>query len=414
MIEPKIVPPQTDEDWQYRIYDALEAFSPGAPIDDLNLLAGRTKQIDRMLDAVVQRGQHAILYGERGVGKSSLANTFSTKLLGRTKTIAAVSVNCDPSDDYTRIWKKVFRRLSDGGETLAERYPGEIYPDDVVLALSDFSLNTIAIIVLDEFDKIEDDDARTLMANTIKSLSDHPARFTLILVGVADAVTDLIEEHESISRCLKQIQMPRMFPSELRQILEVRLPRLGMDIHQDATASIVAISRGLPHFTHLLGQRAAKAALLARSLTINIEHVTAALPDCISETAQSIREQYHKATISPRQGNIYSEVLLAAALAQVDDLGYFAPADLKKPLSELLGREAPVSLFGQHLKKLCEDERGCILEQVGSERRYRYRFVEPMMQPYILINGLRGNRITQEQVNQLAATHYEPRLSSDF
>jgi hypothetical protein len=71
-----------------------------------------------------------------------------------------------------------------------------------------------------------------------------------------------------------------------------------------------------------------KRALEARSLTVDIKRVEQAIPDCISETAQTIPEQHHKATISPRKGNIYKEVLLAAALVQVDDLCYFAPADL--------------------------------------------------------------------------------------
>jgi hypothetical protein len=171
----------------------------------------------------------------------------------------------------------------------------------------------------------------------------------------------------------------------------------------------------LPHYTHLFGQQAAKRALEERTLTIDIKHVEQAIPDCISATAQTIREQYHKATISPRKGNIYKEVLLAAALVQVDDLGYFAPADLRKSLAELLQREETnVSLFGQHLKNLCEEDRGSILEVVGSERKFRYRFVEPMMQPFILIQGLRMAQITRQQVNDLAATHYQPRFSSEF
>jgi hypothetical protein len=107
--------------------------------------------------------------------------------------------------------------------------------------------------------------------------------------------------------------------------------------------------------------------------------------------------------------------LLAAALAQVDDLGYFAPADLCKSLAELLERqETPVSLFGQHLKNLCQPDRGAILEQIGSERKYRYRFEEPMMQPFILMHAVRDGSITRQQVIDLAATHYEPRFSNGF
>lgn len=393
----------------------MDIFSPGAPIDELSLLAGRGRQIDMMIDTVMQRGQHAILYGERGVGKSSLANTFSTRLVSGARTLSCIPINCHPSDDFSQVWRKVFRRLSLNGDNLASKYGAEIYPDDVVVELSGFSLNTIPIVILDEFDKLVDKDARILIANTIKNLSDRSARSTLIIVGVADSVGDLIEEHESISRCLRQIPMQRMFPSELQEIISRRLPELGMEIQKEALSHIVALSRGLPHYTHLFGQQSAKKALEKRSLTIDLNYVESAIPACIEQTAQTVREQYHKATISPRRGNIYKEVLLAAALAEVDDLGYFAPSALRRPLTALLRKpDAPVSLFGQHLKNLCQQDRGEILEQIGSERRYRYRFVEPMMQPFILMSGLRSGLITRDQVNELAATHYEPRLSTEF
>jgi Cdc6-like AAA superfamily ATPase len=409
--------PQTPEDWQSRIYEALEAFSPGAPIDELSLLAGRTDQIEKMIETVMQRGQHGILYGERGVGKSSLANTFSTRILGGARTLSSIQINCHPSDDFSQVWRKVFRRLSLNAlsaSSLADKYPGEIHPDDVVIEFSGFSLNTVPIVILDEFDKLADPVARNLIANTIKNMSDRSVRATVIIVGVADSVGGLIEEHESVLRCLRQIPMHRMSPSELREIVSRRLPDLGMKIQQDALAHIVALSRGLPHYAHLFGQQAAKKALEDRKLTIDLKHVEDALPECISQTAQTVRAQYHLATTSPRQGNIYKEVLLAASLAQVDNLGYFPPVALCNPLAALLTRDAPVSLFAQHLKNLSQEDRGGILEQIGSKRRYRYRFAEPMMQPYILMHALRSGLITRQQVHDLAAIHYEPRLSSDF
>jgi Cdc6-like AAA superfamily ATPase len=406
--------PETDEDWMARIWDVMDAFSPGTPLEDVNLLAGRQKQLDKLLEIVMQKGHHGILYGERGVGKSSLANTFSTKLLGGVRSLTFITVNCDPSDDYSSVWRKVFRRLSVDGKPLSEKYPDAIYPDDVVLELAGFSLNTIPIIILDEFNELRDEGARNLVAHTVKGLSDKGSRATVIIVGVADNVGDLIEENESVSRCLKQVPMHRMFPSELREIITSRLPGVGMDIQPDALAHIVALSRGLPHYTHLLGQQSAKKALEDRKLIVETEHVEKALPACIEDTAQPVREQYHAATLSSRSGNIYKEVLLAAALAQVDDLGYFAPAALQKSLSEILKKPAKVSLFGQHLKNLCEKDHGRILEQIGSDRKYRYRFREPMMQPFILMNGLRNKLITRKQVDELAASYYEPGLSIEF
>ena len=402
-------------DWQAKIYEVLDLFSPGAPIDESDLLAGREAQIDRLVETVFQRGQHAILYGERGVGKSSLANVFATKILGATRILNTIHINCDPSDDFTTMWRKVFRRLSNEDYDIQERYPNQISPDDVEIEFAKFALNTIPIVILDEFDKLSDFDARLLTANTIKNLSDRSNRATVVIVGVADSVDRLVEDHASISRCLRTIPMQRMFPSELRRIVEARLPRIGMSIQPDALAHIVALSRGLPHYTHLFGQRAAKSALERKSLIIDLDDIDSSMPDCIEQIDQVIRKQYHQATISPRRGNLYKEVLLSAALAPVDDLGYFAPADLRSTLSVLLGGgDAPVSLFGQHLKNLCEVDHGRILEQVGTPRKYRYRFAEPMMQPFILMNGRRNNLISRQQIDELAVSHYEPKLSSDF
>jgi hypothetical protein len=148
-------------------------------------------------------------------------------------------------------------------------------------------------------------------------------------------------------------------------------------------------------------------------ITFN-RHLARANAVGIEDTDQSVRKQYHAAILSSRADNLYKEVLLAAALASVDDLGYFAPAALQTPLTEVLRRPAKVSLFGQHLKNLCEKDHGEILEQTGSDRKYRYRFQDPMMQSFILMNGLHNKLITRKQVDELASSYYEPKFSIEF
>jgi len=63
----------------------LTTFTPGRPINKLDLLAGREEQISKVLEAVLSPGQHAAIYGERGVGKSSLANLITTCCLLQDK-----------------------------------------------------------------------------------------------------------------------------------------------------------------------------------------------------------------------------------------------------------------------------------------------------------------------------------------
>lgn len=60
-------------DWAAKRFEANQLFTPSTPISVADLFAGRSSQIYRIIDAIGERGRHVILYGERGVGKTSLA-----------------------------------------------------------------------------------------------------------------------------------------------------------------------------------------------------------------------------------------------------------------------------------------------------------------------------------------------------
>lgn len=45
-----------------------KVFTPGSPVNERDLFAGRILQISTLIEATSQRGYHAVLYGERGVG----------------------------------------------------------------------------------------------------------------------------------------------------------------------------------------------------------------------------------------------------------------------------------------------------------------------------------------------------------
>ena len=40
------------------------------------------------------------------------------------------------------------------------------------------------LVILDEFDRVQDQTSKTLMADTIKYFSDNPLQFTIVVVGV--------------------------------------------------------------------------------------------------------------------------------------------------------------------------------------------------------------------------------------
>jgi Cdc6-like AAA superfamily ATPase len=383
-------------DMMVRFMRSGEIFTPSAPIDNQALFAGRVNQLNRIIGAVSQRGQHAILFGERGVGKTSLANVLLKILRGSQQQFKSVIVNCDSEDRFEQLWCKIFLELENTQNLDFEQH--QVNPEFIRVRLQRQIVGS-AIIIIDEMDRIKSDAYFTaFMADTIKTLSDHSANVTLILVGVANSVEELIAEHLSIERALIQIQMPRMSPDELTEILRKGLELLSMTMDREVMQSIVFLSQGLPNYVHLLALYASQAAIRENSSSINANHLNKAIKQACENAQHSIISTYSTSIFSSRQETIYPKVLLACALANKDETGCFRAVDVREPLSRILGKEyTTTSAFNRHLNQFSEESRGNILEKKGVERHYRFRFVNAMMPPYIIMEGLRTEMINLEQ-----------------
>src|SRR5262245_53686708 len=99
------------QDWQRLNIEAGRVFTPNAPIDERSLFAGRELQVNKVVDAIKQKGQHAILFGERGVGKTSLANVLSSFFALAGTSVLALRVNCDATDTFESVWRKVLAQI---------------------------------------------------------------------------------------------------------------------------------------------------------------------------------------------------------------------------------------------------------------------------------------------------------------
>ena len=98
-----------ETDFLDRVRLVAEAFRPAAPIDRRELFAGRSEQIAELFSIVSQPGQHAIVYGERGVGKTSLG-LVAAELLGAADVLCAWAT-CDASDDFASVWRKALGEI---------------------------------------------------------------------------------------------------------------------------------------------------------------------------------------------------------------------------------------------------------------------------------------------------------------
>ena len=370
-------------------------FTPSQPIKQQDLFFGRNIQLRKVVEAINEYGQHAILYGERGVGKTSLANVMLTSFTN----IYPVKVTCNRTDNFTSLWKKLFDRvefsktiegigftpqqhkiitnIGTSLKNIATLTPTDI--ENIILKLSNMKF----LFIFDEFDNISQENIKEQFADLLKSLSDNVQNVTILLVGIAENIEELIGSHNSLERCIKQIKMPRMSNDEALGIIENGERILEIKIDDDVKNTILELSSGFPHYIHLLCKFGMQEVILNDKSNFSYAYLNIALKKGVENSNEQLRLSYQKATLDCRRESKWLEVLHACALCPGDTFNCFSLQDITVIYNKKTGKSVKGNYISYNIKHLCESDRGNILTKVGKGINTKYRFVNPMMRAFI-------------------------------
>ena len=135
---------------------------------------------------------------------------------------------------------------------------------------------------------------------------------------------------------------------------------------------------------------------------ITMEDLNVGIREAVTTHGETNLTSYNDAVTAPR-GKYFKPVLLACALAETDEKGFFYATNIVPPLELITGKKLGIPAFSQHLKDFSET-RGPILERDGR----RYRFIKPLMGPYVILRGLSDGLITEPQLSHPPETSSEP------
>jgi hypothetical protein len=242
------------------------------------------------------------------------------------------------------------------------------------------------VVIFDEFDKITDRKAKSAFADLIKIVSDNVPNVTLLIVGVAKSIHELVGEHPSIDRNLVQIDMPIMTDEEILVILTSGFSRLQIDVSNDVLRRFPTLTGGYPHYAHLLGLCSAKACMQNSTETLTHDLFGLGCNLAVADAIEKYRDAFAQATMTT-QVSRYPIILCACGYARCDARGVFRATDVVDAVKEVFNLDLAVQAVVPALGEFLSERRGRVLEAVPVGKRQCYRLADPMMRPFLRLKS---------------------------
>ncbi|MEW6289278.1 MAG: ATP-binding protein [Thermodesulfobacteriota bacterium] len=382
-------------------------FTPHTPIQSIDLFFGRQSEIQRIIEHLNTPGQHSLLFGERGVGKSSLANVACELLLKHLVKGKFFKKRCDSGDTFPSIVATLLCEIGiDIYVSQSEKMKCEGGKAGLSIPLASASVDTQTtnktinqgfldranspswvaeqlknldgLFLLDEIDALSNSEDKKKIAELVKLLSDENSPLKILIVGIAESSSDLTAGHPSVQRCLRETRLGRMSPEELSQIIVEGQKKLKINFSSTAIKRIVSVSSGYPHFTHLLALKSAEDAISDKKKDINVADVEKSTRRAVEDAEGSLKRAYDEAVRSFTT-DTYKKILLAASICKEEEI---RSNELRKAFQSLWGAQITQGSLSNYLKRLVAEDSSAILRRIA---KGVYRFSDPRMPSYIRI-----------------------------
>jgi Cdc6-like AAA superfamily ATPase len=384
------------------------AYTPAQPVTDRRMFAGRAKVMTSLIRSIEDQRLHTVIYGERGIGKTSLLQVLSQA--AREARYLVVYVTCGVRSEFDDTFRAVAAHIplmyhTAYGPTTVEAERGDtlaslLGPEPLTVSSASDALarieGTRVLVILDEYDRASSEDFRRGVAELLKSLSDQAVRVQLLIAGVAANLTELVANVPSIQRNVFAMRIPKMTPDEIGEIIRNGEAVSDLSFDDAAVRAIIARCMGFPYLATLISHRAALAAIDEGRLEISINDVASATEEVVEEYRGRIsRRSQLQITSLIREGKL--AVLGALAGAAQSTGGWFTVEDIPalhaEPSAMGEARAAAERLAEQHT-----------LIEVGDDGFGRgFRFIEPTVPVYLWLLAARGHSADHERAALHAA-----------
>lgn len=232
--------------------DYSKIFTPSSPVELAEFFVGRSDELFTVIKTIERPGQHALIFGERGIGKTCL-----TEVALRERKERVVKLQCGNKWTFKQFSNQFFNSIK---RSVEGRLQDSIVNTEVEWDASSliYELRNKCkptIIVLDEYDLLPKNiDFHKQISMFLKGVSNQPSElpFTFIIVGIAKTANELLDGHKSSGRNLQEIYLKFIERRAIREFLERSEKALKIRFDKAVIDQLVEGSFGYPYFVHLI------------------------------------------------------------------------------------------------------------------------------------------------------------------
>lgn len=397
-----------------RLYSVVR---PAEPIDANEFLFGRSDQVDTLEMALHAPGRHVFIFGERGVGKSSLAHTVAFNMQEQADPLL---VSCVPESTLAGIVADAFRDAIERMDTRksewsasasigvsatwikvehkSHRQQEKVEINDVSSAVYALGLLTkihsdAPYIVIDEFDRISSLEEKEKFGTLLKQLGDKKSPVKIIFTGIGESLHELLGGHASSSRQIQELKLHPLLWGGRYEIIDRAFNEFGLTVPDDVRFRIAGLSDGFPHYVHLICEKMLIRAYQEKATDISFGLFLRGLEDAVSSVAEFLKKDYNAATEgrSPDVAYVLWSVADSADMQRKKSDIFLSYSEVIEQLAwkGIISSATPdESKFGRILTSLCKSEYGAIVVPAfGDKRRGFYKFKESMVRGYVKMHA---------------------------
>lgn len=350
------------------------------PVIGRESFAGRHDALSQLIASIEQQRVHVVIYGERGIGKTSLAHVFAET--AREARYLVLYGSCGTEARFDTMFRSFAARIprlyhksvlpnspeaevGDHFDVMLEEHFGPRELADLFAEVT----GTRVIIILDEYDRVLDAAFRRDVAELIKNLSDRAARVQLVLTGVAQNLDELIGYAPSIRRNIVGLPMRPLTVGEVRDVIAIGEEAAEIRYSDEAVSMITAMAGGSPYLVRLIAHQAGLAALTERKSVVDEGHGKVAVERVLTDWNASLPRRV-QASLGRDEARAQWPLLIAAARAGSSADGYFGIDDA---FTELGGAQSP-AMIERELKRFAHPHDLLELHEFEGELRFRFRY----------------------------------------